>query len=227
MRKSVAAITVSMILLKRGIQELFEGTVDAHSPGHLLITGELQSKIDWVVVGNVVGVYVCYLPDQKVVDLPYAPAERVKALKAGGYKIGALTSNPLIGAYKSAGIEVYETQTDDSLMQMLRGKRFNFANTDIYAAVLSIARTFPKETGQFGVISVSSAEASVAFSKANPKSAGLKAKFEAGLAAIEKNGTYIKIFEKYFGKGNIPAEALPPNLKSFASPGFDMNKIPR
>lgn len=44
------------------------------------------------------------------------------------------------------------------------------------------------------------------FSKQYPRYETYVEKFEEGLKLIKDNGTYFKIFEKYYGKGNVSAD---------------------
>nr|WP_319392253.1 hypothetical protein [uncultured Desulfobacter sp.] len=48
----------------------------------------------------------------------------------------------------------------------------------------------------------------IAFNGSHPKGAFYEEKFNQGLSTIKKNGVYVKIYERFYGKKNVPKSAI-------------------
>ncbi len=225
-RRAGVEVALSVLPIKRGVQALFAGEVDAHSPGALFITGDLQEKIEWVNYGKVVRAYAYYLPVTPQHVLPQDPAERARYLKDRGLSVGVLQNSPSAAPLRAQGITVHECLDDVQLLRMLKAGRFQYAISDVYSLATTLAATFPKEKTQFAMILGEPLIASVAFVKGTARSAGLEARFEQGLAAMMKDGSFLALNEKYFGRGNVPAAILPPELAAQGTKAFDLAKLP-
>ncbi len=219
-------VALSAYPIKRAVQALFAGEVDAHSPGALFITGDLQQKIEWVEYGKVIRAYARYLPATPQHALPEDPAERARYLKERGLSVGVLQNSPSAALLRAQGVTVQECLDDAQLLRMLKAGRFQYAISDVYSLATSLASTFPREKTQFAIVLGDPLTASLAFVKGAPRSAGLKARFEQGLAAMMKDGTFLELNEKYFGKGNVPAAILPPELVAQGTKAIDVAKLP-
>lgn len=225
-RRTGVEVALSVYPIKRGVQALFAGEVDAHSPGALFITGDLQQKIEWVHYGKVIRAYAYYLPVTPQHTLPQDPAERARYLKDGRLSVGVLQNSPSAAPLRAQGITVHECLDDAQLIRMLKAGRFQYAISDVYSLATTLAATFPQEKTQFAMILGEPLTASLAFVKGAPRSAGLKARFEQGLGAMMKDGTFLELNEKYFGRGNVPAAILPPEIAAQGTKAFDVARLP-
>lgn len=225
-RRQGIEATFSVMPIKRGIQALFAGEVEAQSPGALFITGDLQQKIEWSFDGKVLRVFAYYRPATPQAALPATPAERAKYFKDHGLSVGLLQGSPSVAPLRAAGVDVYECSDEVQLVRMLRAGRFQYAIGDVYSLAVAVAKAFPQEKAQFGMIFGEVLDSSLAYLKGAPRTAGIKAKFERGLAAGIKDGTFLKLYEKYYGKGNVPAIILPPEIAAQGTKDFDLAKIP-
>lgn len=106
-----------------------------------------------------------------------------------------------------AGID-YEESTKESQVRKLHKGRADLAIIGLLTGKELIKRLYPNEVDSFQVLSKPFLElpSSICFYKAYPQVEQYTQKFIQGFTKIKRNGTYIKIMEKYYGKESIPKE---------------------
>jgi len=212
---------------RRGIEVFFANGADAHSPGALYITGDLQNNIIWVPIGKIASVYVYYKPQGINIDIPSGSLEdRLGFFKQQGMTVALSSTSPVLAYYEQAGIRIIKTDSLKQEVQLLKSGRVDFSINDYFATIMTIAEFFPTELDNFGFVFVPPYETSLAFSKGNPKAQELYNKFQQGLNTIKNNGTYMDIMEQFWGQGNVPKIVLPDDLVQFGVETLDPDKIP-
>ncbi|MBN2737598.1 MAG: transporter substrate-binding domain-containing protein [Spirochaetales bacterium] len=213
--------------IKRGIELLFANQVDAHSPGSLFITGDLQKNILWESIGKLASAYVHYKPKKVNTDLPIIDqTERIGFFATEKMTLGVNKSNPILAYYEAANIKLVKVETMDQQVQLLSNLRVDYSVMDQWGAMVTIAKLYPKNIKDFGIIIVPAVDVSLAFSKGNPRGPELFKKFQEGLSKIKQNGTFMKIMEKYWGKGNVPKNVLTDDMARFGIENADTSKVP-
>jgi len=202
-------VTFKVLPVKRAIEYLFQDKVDAFSPGHIFMTPEQVKQVSLVKTFSVVGIFMYYDPGKKKTVVYNSIAD----LK--GKKLAVVVNSPWIPAYTAAGVAFEEIQTPELLVKMVRAGRVDFIETTLLAGMSLTNNLFKTEMQGFDFVINQAIECSVAFHTSNPKSMALMAKFNASFEKIKKNGTYIRIFESYWGKNNIQKETLPADLAAF------------
>ncbi len=202
------AIEFRVYPIKRGIQELLSGRVDAHSPGHAFIQGDNEKKINWTPTFTVFVVWAFYKPNQKRIQFTNLTDLR-------GYRLGVITNSAKLEHYIQHGLDIYPVQTPEKLIKMTKAKRFDYFETASLSSYLLVKNTFPDEWSNFDSIPWDSVQASLAFLKDDPKSQHNKQLFDKGFDAIKRNGKYMQILETYWGKNNVPKDVLLDDLKQF------------
>lgn len=195
--------------IKRGIAYLFENKIDAFSPGHILLSPELKKKADWENSFIVAMVMIYYAPNLKG-KFVYNSLEDLR-----GRRLAILVNSPYISLYKKHGIKIYEAQTPQMMIRMVKAGHVDFFVNTLLSGQMLIKTEFPDDANDFNYFVWNTLACSLAVNKANPDSQKWLGLFRQGLAQIKKDGTYIRIFERYWGKNNIPKAVLFPELVSF------------
>lgn len=202
-------VTFKVLPVKRAIEYLFNGNVDAFSPGHIFLTPEQTGQVSIIKAFKVVGVFIYYDPGKKKNVVFHSVAD----LK--GSKVGVIQNSPWLPEYEHFGLPVEQIQTPDLLIKMLRAGRFDYIETTLLAGFSLTNDLFKSEVKDFDFVVHDVIDCSVAFLNSNAKAMALMNKFNASYENIKKNGEYIRILETYWGKNNIQKEALPDDLKAF------------
>ncbi len=77
----------------------------------------------------------------------------------------------------------------------------------------------------FNFVLFSPASCGLAFPNSSVRAKELLPKYLEGLEAIKKNGEYMRIVEKYWGKANVQKEALPPDLMQYGVDKVDIEQF--
>jgi polar amino acid transport system substrate-binding protein len=126
-----------------------------------------------------------------------------------GYRIGVIR-----GGMDTAILQRDEELTLEEVntLEQLFKKLYAGRNDIVFVADLSgqttISKLFPDDRDRFVMTEdiLAGTTADCVFSKKYPNYETYVEKFEEGLNLIKENGTYFKIFEKYYGEGNVPAD---------------------
>ena len=127
-----------------------------------------------------------------------------------GFRVGTIRGSNTIPLLQDAGIDVSEASIE-SQIKMLKANRIDFAVIGFLTGLDLITKLFPGDVDAFAFIRkpIMELPTSIYFNKRFPKSDEYAEQFRTGLTAIVKNGQYIQILEKYYGKDNIPSEYKP------------------
>lgn len=130
-----------------------------------------------------------------------------------------------IGVLFSSGIHKFLTNTkelkldtnpshDGTAKQLQLGRIDLWAIVDL-TGIMYMTKLFPAEVADYKYTKpFNRGDVSVVFSKAMDPNDSYNTKFKQGLAAIKKNGTYMKIMIKYYGSAaNINKDALTDDMK--------------
>jgi len=154
---------------------------------------------------NILMVFAYYKPTHGKKPTTY---EQLTELS--GLRVGTILGSNTIPLLQDAGINVSETSIE-SQIKMLKANRIDFAAIGFLTGLDLITKLFPGHEDEFAFIRkpIMELPTSIYFNKRFPKSDEYAEQFRTGLNAIIKNGQYIQILEKYYGKGNIPSEYKP------------------
>lgn len=133
---------------------------------------------------------------------------RLKDLK--GKTIGATLGNPFDNLFKSLELTTQNVVNLDSNFKKLRNKRIDFWFTLDVTATQMIEKEIPGESNNFGFFEDRETIPLfpvVLFNK-NKESAKVHHDLQSGLKAIIKNGDYLSIFEKFYGKNKVPKDVM-------------------
>ena len=156
------------------------------------------------------------LVDILMVFMYYKPTHGNKPTTYGqltelsGFRVGTILGSNTIPLLQGAGINVSEA-TVESQIKMLKANHIDFAAIGFLTGLDLTAKLFPGREDEFAFIRkpIMELPTSIYFNKRYPQSDEYAAQFRTGLNAITKNGQYLQILEKYYGKGNIPSEYQP------------------
>lgn len=127
-----------------------------------------------------------------------------------GFRVGTILGSNTIPLLQDAGIDVSETSIE-SQIKMLKANHIDFMAVGLLTGLDLITTLFPGHGDEFVFIRkpIMELPTSIYFNKRFPKSDEYAERFRTGLNAIIKNGRYIQMLEKYYGKDNIPPEYKP------------------
>ena len=121
-------------------------------------------------------------------------------------RLGSNAAIPL----KQANLTVHETSTIDGMFKQLQSRRIDLAAVVDLTVPLTIRTLFPEEEANFAMLPKPLQEywAGMVFNTNLPDGVSYQAKLAEGIEKIKRNGTYLKIYEKYYGAGNVPQTVL-------------------
>jgi len=132
------------------------------------------------------------------------------------YRIGVLNGSGIMKVLeKNASLKLEpNTVHDGTAKQLQQGRVDLWAIVDLTGAMY-MKRLFPAEAANFEFSKYfNRGDVSLVFSKKADPDGKLAAKFKVGLAAIKGNGTYMRIFAKYYGgRDAINKDALTDDMK--------------
>jgi len=135
---------------------------------------------------------------------------------AAPYRIGVLNASGIMKFLeKTPGLKLEAATGHDSTAKQLQMGRVDLWAIVDLTGLMYMKKLFPAESVDYRYTKAfNRGDVSVVFSKKqDPEGAYLK-KFQEGLAAIKKNGTYMKVMAKYYGgKESINKEALTDDMK--------------
>jgi polar amino acid transport system substrate-binding protein len=128
-----------------------------------------------------------------------------------GKIVGAVRGTGSVLVLQKAGATVDIADDKDLLMKKLVAGRYDIAVIADLTGLYSL-QTLNK-IDDFGYEPLYSSPLDLMFSKANPGSVDLKAKYNSGLAKIKADGTFMKILRKYYPNGQVNKDALPKDMR--------------
>lgn len=116
------------------------------------------------------------------------------------YKIGVLSGSFYEEDLKKAGINCQTTDSDDQTIQMLKNGRIDFILSDAVTSYSVISKLYPKDINDFKPLKKTYLDKipnAILVSRKYKDYKDVLKKFNDGLVAIKKSGTYDKILKKY------------------------------
>ena len=112
------------------------------------------------------------------------------------------------GGFKGA-VEV-RSFSPQQTMRMVKGGRYKLGFEVLgVTPYLVVTEEDPEDLKNWGFVNVwVYVPQYMAFKGKDPKGAYYEGKFNEGLSAIKKNGTYMEIYEKLYGRNNVPRSAI-------------------
>ncbi|MES9972179.1 MAG: transporter substrate-binding domain-containing protein [Candidatus Thiodiazotropha sp.] len=134
---------------------------------------------------------------------------RLEDLK--GYTIGIIKgslSNADIAYFRESGVEFEESYSKESLFKKMMLGRIDLCIEIELSGLLILNRLFPDKADEFTRIELqrSITPITIMIDDSYPDGQRLGENITKGLEMIINNGKYQEILEKYYGKGNIPAD---------------------
>jgi len=125
----------------------------------------------------------------------------------GKRSVGVVYGSNTTRFLTAAGLQVEES-TIESQFRKLRLGRVDLAGVGLLTGKMTLEKLFPDETEKFDVVTKPFLElpTSIFFNRPHPQSHVFSEKFVKGFEKIRQSGDYIRILEKYYGKGTIPPE---------------------
>ncbi len=126
-----------------------------------------------------------------------------------GYKIGVIMgSSDSAILMKSKDLQVEQVGTMEQMFKKLYAGRSDIVFAPELSALSFIRMNYPNEIDRCAVTNdvLQDLLGQVIFSKKYPDYGKYMDKFREGLNLIRENGIYLSVFEKYYGKGRVPAD---------------------
>jgi polar amino acid transport system substrate-binding protein len=130
-----------------------------------------------------------------------------------GKRVGVLQGTGSVNVLEKAGVDLDATPSKDLLMKKLVAGRDDVAVIADLAGLKALKESFPDLVDAYGYELVYNSPIDLIFSKKNPRSVDLLNRFNAGIAKIKADGTFMKILERYYPKGRINKGILPKDLR--------------
>lgn len=141
-----------------------------------------------------------------------------------GLGVGAIQNTPYTELYKKHQLKTVFSKDPQTLLEMAMRERFELFESTTLTGITNIKRTSKLENFDYFIFDI--LESGPALLKTHPKYTHIKSKLTLGLKNIINDGTYLKIYEQYWGKDNVPVDILPPELKKYGAKKHDPLKIP-
>ncbi|UFS69884.1 transporter substrate-binding domain-containing protein [Geomonas sp. RF6] len=126
-----------------------------------------------------------------------------------GYRIGVLRGTLENREYfEKNSISVTEVDTEESLFRMLKDGRLDLCGVIRETGEYTARRLFPREAQLFTALELPHATGpiTIMISAHYPDGKRIGEKVNEAFSRIIRNGSYLRILEKYYGAGKVPAE---------------------
>ena len=129
------------------------------------------------------------------------------------YKIGNIRGSATTPLVEKAGLNIDWANDLEQNIKKLNGNRFDFAIAVDSAGWAMIETLFPDKLDEFGTIDkpILTLPISLIFHKDQSE---LLTQYKTGLEKIVKNGNFIKIMEKYYGKDRVSDDIFSNEIKA-------------
>lgn len=124
-----------------------------------------------------------------------------------GYRLGAiLGSSDAAILKKHPDLKLEEVTTMEQMFKKVYADRSDIGFTVELSGLTFIATHYPNEQDRWVMTEdgIQGILAQVVFSKKYPESEKYLNAFKEGIQRIRDNGTYLQVFEKYYGTGQVP-----------------------
>jgi len=140
-----------------------------------------------------------------------------------GQRIGVILNTPYADLYKQHKIATSSSKDPSTLLEMTLFDRVMLFESTLLTGIINIQSK--SELKKFDYFVFDILESGPAIMKSHPKHDFLVKKLEQGFKNIKSNGKYIQILESYWGKGNIPKDVLPQDMKAHGVENYDALKV--
>ena len=130
-----------------------------------------------------------------------------------GNTVGVVLGTGSVSVLQKAGVTIDGAPDKDLLMKKLVAGRENVAVIADLTGLYALQASFPDKVDSFKYDMVYSSPIDLIFSKKNPRSADLRDKFNAGIAKMKADGTFMKILAQYYPKGQVNKSILPKDMQ--------------
>ena len=138
-----------------------------------------------------------------------------------GYRLGVIMgSSDSAILMNDKELQVEQVGTMEQMFKKLYAGRSDIVFAPELSALSFIKMNYPNEADRCAVTEdvLQDLLGQVIFSKKYPEYGKYMDKFREGLNLIRENSTYLSVFEKYYGKGRVPAEVGDINRKVYVIP---------
>lgn len=194
-------LQIQVYPIKRGVRMLLNNKIDAFSHGHIFFNKKDLMKINWTPTFKVAVCWFYYKPHQA--GIKYESLSDMIP-----YQLAAIVNSPYSELYNDLGLSINYVGTPEQLVKLSFSGRVDFFESSLLAGYDLINKLYPEKAHLFGYIMREELEPSLAFLKASSRSQKIKSEFSVGLEILKENGTYMKILERYWGRNNVPSQAV-------------------
>ncbi len=132
----------------------------------------------------------------------------------GKYKVGLLQGTGSVAVFTSAGVSFQTIATIESMVKMLDAGRLDVIVLGDLVGLYNFKKYVPANAAAFKYKSVYNSPVDLGFSTKYPSYKVYFDKYQEGMKAIKKNGTYLSIFAKYYGgEAKINRNSLAADVK--------------
>ncbi len=127
-----------------------------------------------------------------------------------GYRIGVIRGSSNSGILRqNKDLHVEEVNSMEQLFKKLYAYRNDIVFTVELSGLAYLKKNYPDRTDRLVIADViQEMVGQIVFSKKYPDYEKHMNKFEEGLNLIRKNGSYLRVFEKYYGKDKVPPAVI-------------------
>ena len=131
------------------------------------------------------------------------------------YRIGVLRSSGIQAFLEKGGLDLIANSFHEGSARQLQTGRIDVWATVDLTGLLFISSLFPSESASYQHTKpFNRGDVSVVFSKVADPDGHFQTRFQQGLAAIKRNGTYLKIMSRYYGGiDKIDRQALSEDMR--------------
>jgi polar amino acid transport system substrate-binding protein len=200
--------------------------LDAHSPGKVHLQGDDVKETETVVFyyANICLIY--YTPNLQDNDLKTLGSFKdIRSLNH--LRVGTIQKSGASSLFEKNGFNTDYAEDVPTLLKMLRKGRLDIISLIDITAMISISRLYDvAESVKFGMSEpILTIPLGIAFHKKHKQYGEMIGAFKKGLEIVKKDGSYIRVFEHYYGKENIPKNVLSEDMKSYGVNKTDMEKF--
>lgn len=201
-------VEMKLFPIRRGIRMMFNHEVDAFTPGLLLITDPKQREAVVSISAFMVNIGWFHYPiDAPNDDKTNFEGKILATVSAKGLH------RPYLAPYLEKGLKTMMVDEPYRELQVLLARRVNYAVLTQLSGWSALTKNDLYEESLRFTSMAKSERSTLTFAKSNPRTEKLAGAFAKGLSTIIENGTYLRILERYWGKDNVPVDALLEPLK--------------
>lgn len=217
---------VVILPLRRRNRLFLKLKLDAHTPGKIHLQGEESKETETVVFyyANICLIY--YTPNLQDKDLKMLGAFRdIRSLNH--LRAGTIQKSGASSLFEKNGFRTDYAEDVPTLLKMLRRGRLDIISLIDITAMISISERYDiAESVKFGMSEpIITIPLGIAFHKRHRRYREMIGAFKKGLEIVKRNGSYIRVFNDYYGKENVPKTVLSDDMKPYGVKKTDIKKF--